>query len=171
MQNILSIFGILCVCFGIILNFALVNGTSFEEVLQGSGVLNAQPLANVEKKCTSRGMFCVPKSMCSEEQIITYRTNIGRTRNETIECSLDKVCCSIPPVTEVSSSNDNVCTGADNFCVPNATCINGEIDTSASEVINPFANSEREEKCNVTQVCCKLVKKEKVREIRCEQII
>lgn len=130
MKNILSIFGILCVCFGIILNSALVSGTSFDDMLQDSGVLAVQPvglpqnqpstqpetqtmrqpvtqpekpLANVEKKCTSRGMFCVPKSMCISGQIIAHRTNIGRTHNEhqTIECSLDKVCCSIPPMTEV----------------------------------------------------------------------
>lgn len=50
------------------------------------------------------------------------------------------------------------CTGTGKFCVPEATCINGTIDTSAGGLIEAFfkpeASVEGAERCNATHVCC-----------------
>lgn len=138
MKNILSIFGTLCVCFGIIVNSAQINSSSFAEMLQNADVLDPpgsqlqkepetqterpleRPLerqpqpeqvtpaektaAYVEKKCTTQGMFCVHKNLCIDGYISRKpTTNSGRTHNQTqmVECSLNKVCCSIPLEREV----------------------------------------------------------------------
>lgn len=50
------------------------------------------------------------------------------------------------------------CTGTGRFCVPEATCINGTIDTTPGGLIEPYFRGEGSvqsaERCNATHVCC-----------------